>query len=330
MTRWELEWSHGQGFIDSLGGMLGPVWFRVGDDRDVQPFAVFPWREEVPPPGEAPLTGLMMGGGGEWPCVPFGIAADSPEAGWHPSIHGESAHGEWARTDDGRDPARAALRFRCGPSGPIDTLEREIVGVAGKAAIRLRLTVRVRRPCRLPVGLHPMLKMPATSRRMSLHPGHFEFALTYPHEVEAGADVVASGTEFSDLREVPGRNGGTVDLSAYPLRERTESLVQLCGIDGRFSVLNDDEGYQLDIAWPCEMLPSCVLWISNGGRRAWPWSGRHFALGVEPVCAAFDLGVAASQGANRISERGVATTMHLRPETPITLDYWIGVSATNH
>lgn len=329
MTRWELRWSHGQGFVHSLGGMLGPVWFRAGN-RDVQPFAIFPWNDEAPPPREIPLTGLMAGAGGEWPCVPFGVAAHSRDADRRPMIHGESAHGEWVRTDDGRDPARVALQFECSPAGPIDRLEREIIGVAGEAALRLRLTVHVRCPCQVPVGLHPTLKMAVTPGRMSLHPGHYKFALTYPHEVEAGVDVVAPDAEFWDLREVPGRDGSKLDLSAFPLRERTESLVQLCGIDGCFSVVNDEEGYRLDIAWPHEMLPSCVLWISNGGRRAWPWSGRHFALGVEPVCAAFDLGVAASQRENQISERGVATTMHLRPERPAMLEYRISVSAANH
>ncbi len=39
------------------------------------------------------------------------------------------------------------------------------------------------------------------------------------------------------------------------------------------------------------MFPSCLLWLSNRGRTAYPWNGRHLAIGIEPVCAPFDLGV---------------------------------------
>jgi hypothetical protein len=33
-----------------------------------------------------------------------------------------------------------------------------------------------------------------------------------------------------------------------------------------------------------------MLWVSHGGRLYPPWNGRHYALGLEPVNAAFDLG----------------------------------------
>ncbi|AIV73849.1 hypothetical protein X994_6546 (plasmid) [Burkholderia pseudomallei] len=326
MSGWTIEWSHGQANVQVLGGMLGPVWFQMPDGRIVQPFAVFPWTNEGTPPGERPLTGLMAGGCGEWPCVPFGVGTAVADSEWRPPIHGESAHHAWVRVDDGRDPSCLALRFRCGAAGPIEMLERQIAGVPGAAAIQCKLTVHVRWPCLLPIGLHPTLRVPARPRSLSLLPGDFEFAMTYPREVESGADLLVSGTVFSDLSSVPARNGGAVDLTAYPLREATESIVQLCGIEGRVDVVNQDERYRLSITWPSAQLPSCVLWISNGGRRSWPWNGRHFALGVEPVCAAFDLGMAASNEGNSISERGVATTMKLRPDAPTTIEYSVAVA----
>ncbi|KUY84473.1 hypothetical protein WS46_10525 [Burkholderia sp. RF4-BP95] len=161
---------------------------------------------------------------------------------------------------------------------------------------------------------------------MTLTPGHFGFGMNYPLEVEPGEDVLESGAFFSDLSSVPARNGNAIDLTAYPLSETTESLVQLCGVDGRMDLTNHEEEYHVSVTWPSSLLPSCVLWISNGGRRAWPWSGRHFALGVEPVCSAFDLGVAASNGLNPIAERGISTTMALHPDAATTIEYRISVA----
>lgn len=110
-------------------------------------------------------------------------------------------------------------------------------------------------------------------------------------------------------------------MSHLPLAQHTESLVQLCGSDGRMTVSNLDEGYAFALAWDAKVLPSCLLWISNGGRQAWPWSGRHFALGVEPVCSYFDWGVDAGTGPNPVSARGVATCVTLDPAQPLELAY---------
>ncbi|SFJ72003.1 hypothetical protein SAMN05192543_11020 [Paraburkholderia megapolitana] len=325
---WEINWSHGRGTVQALGGMLGPVHFRLPDDRFVQPFALFPWRQEIPPHGHAPLVGLMAHGGGEWPCVPFGEDPCSVKPAWQPPLHGEAAHGVWKRTDDGRDPASLTLQYRCGPAGPIETLYRQIKGNAGEASIECSLIIRARQACRLPVGLHPTLRVPERPGQLVLHPGDFDFAMTYPREVETDADLLAPDRTFLDLSRAPRRNGQAIDLTRYPLAVATESLVQMCGIDGHVSVENLDEHYRVDLDWDAAQLPSCVLWISNGGRASWPWSRRHFALGIEPVCSAFDLGLAASTRPNAISGQGIATAMNLDPSVPTVIRYKMSVAAS--
>jgi hypothetical protein len=322
---WPLVWSHGHGCVETVGGMLGPVHFCLPGGREVQPFAIFPWSDEAPPIGEDALTGLMSRGRGEWPCVPFGQGQPRECDSWNPPIHGEAAHGEWRRVDDAQDPARVRLRYECGSSGPVAALEREVAGVHGEAAVDCRLTVFARQACRLPIGLHPTLRLPARPEALLIRPGAFAFGLTYPREVEAGADIVASGAGFAELGWVPRRGGGSIDLRYLPLVEKTESLVQLCGIDGRMVIDNLDEDYRFALQWNALQLPSCVLWISNGGRAAWPWSQRHFALGIEPVCANFDLGVIASVSENEVSARGIAASMLLSPEEPLVIDYRLGV-----
>ena len=49
-------------------------------------------------------------------------------------------------------------------------------------------------------------------------------------------------------------------------------------------------GWSLTLDWDHALLPDLMLWVSHGGRLHAPWNGRHFALGVEPVNGAWDLG----------------------------------------
>lgn len=328
MNAWSLCWSHGDGWVDALGGMLGPMNFRLPAGRTVQPFAVFPWADEPLPAGEQALTGLMSRGRGEWPCVPFGINPDPAALGWDHPIHGEAAHHPWQRVDDGRDSAQIRLRYACAADSPIESLERQLRAVAGEATIECSLVVRARRHCALPIGLHPTLRMPARPGALRLDPGRFMFARSFPREVEPGADIVAADQTFDQLSDAPRRDGGTVDLYSLPPAEATESLVQLCGVDGVMCATYLDEGFRFKLIWDARQLPSCLLWISNGGRSAWPWNRRHFALGIEPVCTAFDQGVVASTQANPISERGVATAVPLDPATPLEIRYRMGVEST--
>ncbi len=322
MTSWILQWSHGQGMVEPSGAMLGPVNFIVADGRQVQPFAVFPWAQEALPPGQQALTGLMANGRGEWPCVPFG---GGPAPFDHP-IHGWPAHKRWQRFDDASDPAHLHLRYDFPPDSPVASVERFIDGVDGEAAIRCRLKVTARRACELPLGLHPTLRLPGRPGALRVTAGAFDFGLTLPREHEAGADVLQPGARFASLSEVPGAAGGPLDLSRLPLAQHTESLLQLCGVEGRMTVSNLDEGYAFVLDWDAAVLPSCLLWISNGGRQAWPWSGRHYALGMEPVCSYFDWGVDASTAPNPVSARGVATCLRFEPGQPLELAYQMKVN----
>jgi hypothetical protein len=69
------------------------------------------------------------------------------------------------------------------------------------------------------------------------------------------------------------------------------------------------------------------LWLSNRGRDAYPWDKRFLALGIEPVCAAFDLGTRVSQHrANPLWQAGVPCTVALAPSQSFETTYSIAVS----
>ena len=94
-------------------------------------------------------------------------------------------------------------------------------------------------------------------------------------------------------------------------------------------LIHREEGYRVVLQWDTQALPSCLLWISNGGRQAWPWSRRHHALGVEPVCACFDEGVLASANPNPINASGIATAVALSTHRPFVTDYRMSLHGIN-
>jgi len=101
--------------------------------------------------------------------------------------------------------------------------------------------------------------------------------------------------------------------------------VQLCNIDGNFVLENEEENYKVILKWDPKAYNSVILWMSNRGRPHFPWNGTFTALGVEPVCTAFDLGFA-SIHENPLSKNGVKTAMEFHKNHVWTTEYSIEVN----
>jgi hypothetical protein len=103
--------------------------------------------------------------------------------------------------------------------------------------------------------------------------------------------------------------------------------MQLLDMPGRVALWNSAEGYRVHLTWQREHFPSLLLWYSNHGRQGAPWLGRHRALGVEPVCSAFDLGSQISSVDNPIAAQGTATAQSFRAGETFVTRYRIAVEA---
>lgn len=328
MTRQSLAWSHGVVTVEALGGMIGPTSFVLPDGRQVSPFHIAPWFDEPLPEG---LPGILHRLRGEWPCVPFG--ADGMRAlpeGWQAdgttfdganSPHGHSSNVDW----DFLPPSTATVELTCAypDSHPIKALHRSVRPDPAAAALDFTLTVEARRPCRLPFGLHPTLRLPRQGAA-ELVPSTFEEGRVFPMAVEPSS-LLKPGASFSTLDAVPTLGGPPLSLERLPLASQNEELVQLCGVAGTFVLRFPDEGFQTRLTWNPKHFPSVLLWVSNRGRDYAPWNSRHLALGIEPVCSAFDLGPAVSTASNPIARSGVATAMDFTPDRPFTTQYRIAV-----
>jgi hypothetical protein len=324
-----LDWPHGRLAVQRLGAMLAPVTFRLPDGREVSPLHVAPWAGE---PGTETLPGVLRRLRGEWPCVPFGGGQIPPlEGDWAGMVpetgeflHGEGSNRDWTWEAAPPDALRLSLDHL--PGNPVRRLEREIRPDPEAAAVDLSLTIHPARDARLPIGLHPVFRVPEDGAGLRIDPGAGGAVLTFPGAVAPGVSRFLPAAEAPSLAEIPLLGGGWVDARRLPLPWVTEELVQIAGASGRVALDYPAERFRCTLAWDPVLFPSLMLWFSNRGLADPPWSGRHLALGVEPVAAAFDLGTAISTADNPIARRGIATAASFRAGVPVTTRYRIAVA----
>lgn len=330
-----LDWAYGSLSVQRLGAMLAPARFDLPGGRSIEPMHMPPWAADTLPEALPPI---LRGLRGEWPCVPFG--ADEPESlapRWQASMghrsplpenpppHGESSNDEWDWLDSGDD--HLCLKLTYPPAHPIAWVEREIVPDPDAPAINLSLRVMPRTDCRLPMGLHPTFALPATVGKAHLTAPKADHIRSYPGSLEPGAEIFAPDAVFHDLKQAPAHAGGTLDASRLPFKAPGEDLLQLVGVEeGCVALENHQLGYRVTLTWNAEHFPSLLIWYSNRGRQHPPWNGRHTALGLEPICSAFDLGAAVANHDNPIAASGVLTSLALRAGAPFQTRYTITVS----
>jgi hypothetical protein len=146
---------------------------------------------------------------------------------------------------------------------------------------------------------------------------------TFPGDVDESA-LFIPGT-VAPIAAAPTRTGGLVDARALPLAVAAEDLLQLISADGNVGLVNRADGYRVRVTWDRTHFPSLLLWFSNRGRRAYPWSGRHLAIGIEPVCSAFDLGTQVSTAPNPLNQHGIPTSRQFSAGETFSTRYRIGV-----
>ena len=284
--------------VQDLGAMVGPAWFSVGG-RTVQPFAVAPWSDD-PPEQLATLPPLLRRLRGEWPCVPFGMPEPRRDltADWMAGIgpddvviddqpHGTASGSRWRPVTV--DAGSVHLAIDLPAPHPIAQMDRTVSADSDRPALHMSLSVMPRSDADLPIGLHPVFALPADpgAARLVLHPS--ARAWTFPAPAEPGISRFVPDQRGTDPARIARTDGGTADVTSLPLPFATEELVLLTDPGGAIDLLADS--IRIELRWDAAVFPSCLLWLSNRGRTAYPWNGRHLAIGIEPVCASFDLGV---------------------------------------
>lgn len=330
METYTLEWKHGRLEVQTLAGMIGPVFFKLKNGKEVQPFHIAPWAEE---PDSKNLDPILKRLRGEWPCVPFGAARkiDKLHGGWEQCKwetsedmpHGPSSNLEWKLQKQTKEQIELVVEYPA--EHDIKKLTRIIRPDQEKPLVHFELHVEARKDTQLPIGLHPTFRLSKDPQKCFLNPAKFQFGITFPGDFEPGSYLLQPDSLFASLKTVIAADGNTIDLSRLPLPQNCENLVQLCGIDGQFELKNEEDDYTVELKWNKEQYPSCVLWMSNRGRAYQPWNSRNCCLGIEPINAAYDLGIHVSRCDNPIKKKGVSTTMNFTKDKIWKTEYTIGI-----
>lgn len=328
---WRFSSNRVDAAITRQGGHLAPVRFRL-PRGEVEPFSVAPWAEEK---SSSKLPALLQSLRGDFFCAPFGGNVSLYNGERH-LPHGETANAPWKLESltekKGDTELHLSLRthvragrvdkiLRLRPGETVIYCRHVLSGMSGK----------------MNLGHHATLKFPdvAGSGFIDMSPISFAQVLPVPFEkpAEGGYCSLKTGAIFSRLDQVPSADGSTTDLSRYPARRGLEDLVMITHeVSPDFAwtaVTFPSEHYVWFALKDPRVLRSTVLWISNGGRHYPPWNGRHVSvMGLEDVTSYFHLGLAESARPNPVSKRGIATYLTLKANTPLTVNYIMGVAAT--
>jgi hypothetical protein len=313
--------------VHPTAAMLLEASFQV-EGRTVHPFARAPW---IGDSGLEDLPGHLRVLGGEFVGVPFGSSGapadlDPAWAGLVPveapdPPHGASAEEDWTVFETTASSVALGLDL---PALGL-RLERRIALHPTLPRIDFTLTLTAGTACRVPVGLHPILRLPEEPHTLRLDVA-FREGRTYPGVVPPGRARSAPARRFTSLAAVPGTSG-SVDLARLPLDEPTEDVLLLTGVSGALRAHYADDRTVVTIDWDRAALPSMLVWISDRALADAPWGERYRGVGLEPLAAAFDLPPTVSIAPNPLSAEGVVTAVALEPGVPRTIGSSIVVSS---
>ena len=322
--------------VQALGGGIRDAVFHLTNGESVSPLYRPPWRGSSDARMQE-LPKLLRELSAEWACVPFGMAgvrSDLPTdwqpasdaADWDQDPHGYGSNHDWHFSQMSESALKAEIEYPV--ESPVDRLVRNLWLDPNQPTIHIALTIYVSRPVKLPVGLHPVIDVADFApESCALDIPKAAKAWTFPTDVEPERTRFAPDQRAADPSNLL-TTEGAADISKVPFPTETEDLVLLTHLDGSVGFVAPDKGYRVDIDWDRVILPNCLLWISNGGRKGFPWNGTNRAIGIEPVAAAFDLGPSYATSVDTpLSVQGISTAVAVTPEKPVSIDYRIDVSA---
>ena len=185
----------------------------------------------------------------------------------------------------------------------------------------------------LPVANHAMVSLPQGGL-LSFSPKRWAetptIALESNRRAAAACCAIPRGPRTP---KIPRADGGTVDLTTYPIDDGHEDFAVLVEVpDTAFAwsaVVRPSEGDLALMLKNPTLLPLTMLWFSNGGRFYAPWNGRHKnVLGVEDGCTWSLYGHAASIAPNEMNAIGIPTSISLDPQGRVDVRHVIGAVPT--
>lgn len=310
-----IESAHGALTFDAAVGNI-PTLRLQWQGRWIAPLHSAPWRDEPEVQADHRLPFVDRRLAGDFFCAPF-AGSDDPET----PPHGWTANSAWHLERRERAGLRAVLGRNVSGSTVTKRLE-----LAEDAPLLYQEHVFEGGHGVLPVAHHPMLRLAGAGQFFT---SNKRAVLTPDQPLEPGRSRLAYPARSTDLTRVAAGDGGTLDLTHWPIGTSNEDfavLVEAEGSDLAWSaVIREAEDDIVFFLKNPDVLPVTMLWFSNGGRDYSPWNGRHLGVvGIEDGCAPGVGGEAAAAGPNPVAAEGVATGLTLADGRRHTIRHVIG------
>jgi len=319
MKAWPIQSDRASLAVTETGAHLSDVRFALGDGRTIMQMHTSPWEHETLPQDVPPILRVLRG---DFFCAPF---AESDVIPTETRAHGLPANGIWRVSEQTRRTLDLVLdgdvmgatvtgHYETKPGHAVVYQRHIVAGGSGRIPMAHHAMLRADPPVQLAFGPHVWAGTPPTA----------------PESPPNGRSILAYPQDITDLRQALLAAGGRTNLTTYPFAEDHED-VWMVATDATASfgwtAATSPDGWVWFALKDPRVLPSTVLWLSNGGRSYAPWSSRHrHVIGIEEVRSYFANGHAASIADNPLSRRGIPTAFELEPNGKIVINYLFGVA----
>lgn len=316
-------------WVTKRGGMMAPVTFFGGTDREIQPYFISPWQGEDREIDEPVLRTLR----GDFFCLPFGennVFGDED----HP-VHGETAGSEWRLVSQGKDGPISFISLKMDTTRRPGTVYKNVSVMSGQSCVYVRHRLEGFSGA-MTLGHHATLQGPPEAGALLISTAPMAFGIVAPREGRYTTDreyhALEPGALFDSLERVPTvwKSDPFADCSRFPLREGFVDILAVVAAERTtpaWTVAADpSRGYLWFSLRDRAVQPITVFWMENHGRHGEPWDGRTCCIGLEDVCGFLAGGLGPSTAENELSRRGVATSVELEASAPTVVNYIEGVA----
>ncbi len=325
---WTLESDKVKVNMTKKGGHMAPAIFHIDTDHPVEPYFMAPWGKD----NDESLDPILRILRGNFFCLPFG--GESVAGGQRYLTHGETANLSWSLENERCRGPVSELHLAMNTHAPEGRITKKIALLEGHNAVYTKHELNGYSG-RFPLGYHATLDLPDEEGALRLFKGG-DYTSYTPPEID-----LFNGDEYSSLKpdqtikdlsqvKTIWSDPSHTDCSTFPRRKGYMDFIQIQDEQneqpGWTIALIPSKGYLWFSLKNPKILPTTMLWISNGGRKASPWNGRNRCLGLEDVCGYFAFGVDSSQKNNSHNQNGLTTAVDLSGLDKNSLNYIEGVA----
>ena len=273
------KWHIANAFTDldvfATGAAIHNVRFHLADGQTVTPLAEASWHETAI--GDVPAH--IQNIGGEWPCVPFGSTANDSHH------HGYGSDNIWHLEERTDTSLRLGIDY---PAGHVvKKLVRTLRLLPDSPAIECGLTIYVNKDCTLPVGLHPIFRLPQEEDAFEITPGDYGHAMTAPLDIAPVASLLGAHERVGATGQVLRKDGQHVNIWQQTA-QLGEEIVSVFDSRGNMALTYKQEGFRACLSWNPTDFPNCLIWVANPGLGAISPAPHFQGIGIEPVNSYFD------------------------------------------